>query len=363
MMHKIAIFSLLISISPGIVGQNFDPGYIVKQNGDSLYGELSLGFDEQLQHLVSFRKDKNEEAHTYTVDELTAISKKGSLFRVATFSYTEVDDQQIPMHAFVEVLLEGELSLYRFRTPRYRKVFYLQQADNPLQELVQAGVKYRTVGDKQFQVKDTRYISTLQLYMTGCPELEDDIKQSLYNANSLRKLFVAWHECRNLPFEDRSMQVSRGVRIDGIRIAYSLNPQNFDREGWINSSIVQALEVSTDIHLKGFSLFHIQVGAEVIVFQYDLDQLIYSFPVSLVKRMPLHQGELFGKIGAVPMTRFRSTNPLPISSAGSKNHVLLQAALEYEFPFPKKTPVYLEARALVFSFRVLMFGLKAGIKL
>lgn len=363
-MIRISAICLYVLLFPLCLwSQNFGEGFIVKQGGDTLFGQLSLEFNENIQHQVLFRPDKHQEAHIYSISELSSISKDGGLFLVNPISYTEVDDQQISLLGFVELILEGDISLYRFRTPRYRKVFYIQEKGGVLQELIHTGMKSRTIGDKHFQVEDKRYISTLQVFLAACSQLEQKIDNTPYNARALRKLLVDWHACQDLTFEEPSKEASSGLNLNGLRIAYSLNPQNFDREGWRKSSIVQGLEVATELHLKGFSLFHIQAGAELIVFQYSLDQVIYSFPISMVKRMPLQTGELFGKLGFVPMTRFVRDNPLPIGEGGSKSVVLFQASLEYEFPFPRKTPIFMELRGMLQSLQSPLVGVKAGIKL
>ena len=340
--------------------QSFQTGYVVTSSFDTLFGEIALEFVEQDQQRLLFRTDKKGEVEIFSPTDLTAFSKNDIVYHSISLSYTHPDEEVVALKAFAELLLEGKISLYRFQTIKMRKVFLIQHEDNQIRELVNTGKKLKTIGDRQYQMEDRRYIATLESILSSCSGLEKEIETVTYHAPPLRNLLIQWHECNNHSFVVPNKSSSGlSLQLSGIRLAGSINQQNFDDEGWINSRAIPGLELATDLYFKGLSLWSIQLGMEVWAFQFSRDELIFGFPISIKRRVPLRKGEVFSRLGIHPITSFSKDRRLPVY--GSSNFNYIQGAVGYEFAYPVKTPIYLEARVLLFALDIPLVGIKAGI--
>ena len=171
-MKQIGLFLLLIlQLVGSLYAQNvFKPGYVIKEAGDTIFGEIDYRGDLLMSRTCRFRVSKNDDENEYSPYDIQA-------FRFIDGKYF-VSRQLKDKKVFLEFLIKGQVDIYYLRDDGDH--YYIQKDGYPLTEIPYEKKKV-IIGDdghKYFLEMD-KHIHVLKMYMGDTPEIQskiDDIR-------------------------------------------------------------------------------------------------------------------------------------------------------------------------------------------
>lgn len=186
MFKSLALF-ILIAISPKIYATSqLLPGYIITQNGDSVFCKIEYG--DWHKNPQKIRVEVNNEKKTLGVTDIKGFGVVGyGDYRTTIVSYhlnpidgTELPDKfsdsTVTKELFLKVLSKGVYLLYELETTE-RKYFFIQRKDSAISELV-----YR-VAAKEGEIKeDKQFVGILANFFLR-EDILDHYRQKVYNAS------------------------------------------------------------------------------------------------------------------------------------------------------------------------------------
>ncbi len=125
----IVLSLILLHISFNLIGQNdFLPGYIVKNNKDTINGYIESKTDAELIHSINFKKDFSEvDFKTFESSELSAFrfdnGRNFKRFKIA-------DGTQDSSYVFAKKKLGGKIDMWILREKRINPDFLLRNNEN-----------------------------------------------------------------------------------------------------------------------------------------------------------------------------------------------------------------------------------------
>lgn len=147
---------------------NFQPGYIVKNAGDTLSGWIDYRVASMLSQSCSFRLKKDSEITVFKPDELRSYHFENG----KTLITKKVDD----MSYFLEALYQGCVEIYFLKTEFSDDRFFAKKADTELFEITYT--EERIVEDDKVLLKESRqHIIVLKKLMKDQISLFQRIEQ------------------------------------------------------------------------------------------------------------------------------------------------------------------------------------------
>jgi len=157
---------------------DFRKGYIINLENDTIEGEIDYRINNKVFQTCRFKEGES-------VIEYFPIEIIGYGFHNDSYFSSRIIEK-----SFVEVLVDGDLSLYR-----YKFVFYVKKLDDELQkmEIVENEIQ---VNEKKRLSKDNRWIGILRYYTSDCFFSQSKYLSISYSEKSLTNLVVAYNECK-----------------------------------------------------------------------------------------------------------------------------------------------------------------------
>lgn len=177
----IIIFSFFSSQAFG--QSDFRSGFIVTFENDTTYGKIDYQSNARNYQLCRFKEDKA--VITYTPQQIAGFGYIGDKF----FTSSVLED------SFVEVLVGGELNLYKFRN-----FFFVKKRGEEVHPLKNETIVVELDGKKGLK-KDRRWRGILISLISDCllevNSLVNDIK---FQEKSLTQLVIRYNECKGSNF-------------------------------------------------------------------------------------------------------------------------------------------------------------------
>ncbi|MDH5597548.1 MAG: hypothetical protein OEY34_00400 [Cyclobacteriaceae bacterium] len=181
-LYRLTLF-VFIFTSGLLYGQkDFQPGYIIKDSGDTLYGLIDYRNDVLMNSVCKF-KDSENTITEYTPHEINS-------FRIIESSYytsREVNGRRY----FLEYLIKGKVNIY-YMKDEYGNHFYIDKEGEILSEIpYEEGTKY--IGGKEVFYKSKKHFGVLGYYMNDATGMQSRIqsieKPGYKNLISLAKYY------------------------------------------------------------------------------------------------------------------------------------------------------------------------------
>jgi len=130
MMKTLTVFLCLVTIGFKSISQkNFVPGYIIKNNGDSIHGLLQEEIKKELLNQVKFSASPNAAAIVYTPDLIRTFGYDGrDTYKSISFS-ASLGDSSFSKTCFARYLVSGYYDLYAY-TENEATYFVIRQGDS-----------------------------------------------------------------------------------------------------------------------------------------------------------------------------------------------------------------------------------------
>jgi hypothetical protein len=175
---------------------NFESaGYIVRNSGDTLRGQVSLKKKNGSLQSVQFKGESEPEELLGPLD-IKAIGQNG----IQYVSFIVSSDKS-PKHSIVvrdtvllEVLVRGNMSLLFYVDEFEKNHFYIEMKNGGVEELV---LKIIPNEDGVHFKKIELYKGMLKTFFPGCTSLFPEIEKTPYERNKLQNLFVKCYQCEN----------------------------------------------------------------------------------------------------------------------------------------------------------------------
>jgi len=146
---------------------NFKPGYVIKSEGDTLFGEIDYRGNQRMGEICTFRSN-----HKATVEHFAANEIEG--YRLIDSKYyisRKLNDKKV----FLEFLIKGRLNMYYYRN-KTGDHFYFDKEGVPLTELPYMDKAVEDENGLKYE-KTNKYVGLLSYYLNDAPGLIPEINR------------------------------------------------------------------------------------------------------------------------------------------------------------------------------------------
>jgi hypothetical protein len=155
------LFAVFIFATSLFAQTDFRPGYVIKTEGDTLYGEIDYRGDKLMGHICTFRPNKNGEVSTFAPGEIFGYRFIDSKYFVSKI----VGDKNV----FLEYLINGKVKIYYLRDDVSDHYFIEKEGEKLMELTYEEGIRRKN--DKEYFYKSTKHIGILSYYMQDAPDL------------------------------------------------------------------------------------------------------------------------------------------------------------------------------------------------
>lgn len=161
---KLLLFFCLLFTTKSLTAQaDFRPGFVIEQNGDTLFGQIDYRGDQIMGEKCRFRKNGKVQVFS-PVDILAFRFEEGKFFESK-----DLKDKK----AFLEFLIKGKANIYYYRDEQGDH-YYLEKEGSEMIELpYREEIKH--IGKKHFLFKSTGHQGILKHELKDAPGLESSI--------------------------------------------------------------------------------------------------------------------------------------------------------------------------------------------
>ena len=190
-------FSSSFSFAMGQI--DFRPGYVVKNQADTLRGLINYSSKRAFKKVL-FKKNRKSEIIAYTPSQ---ISGYGFDYDKQYLSIELPQKDSLPKKVFVKIVDSGPLNLYRYENRFYAK------KDADLVELPVPVHETITLPDDQVRVnhssvvlkKDVRYITNLEALVNDCLFLDKKMK---YSEGTFSNVVKSYNHCKGVDSQPKN---------------------------------------------------------------------------------------------------------------------------------------------------------------
>ena len=260
--------------------QNFDPGYIIKLNQDTLKGYIRADLESELTSIVQFRTNESSVLQNFGPAELLGFGMGPDIYKSMRFSNTAEDS--IMETAFVKQLVKGEYNLYAYRKPD--RFFYILQKDTILYFLYDE--VSRNTGEI---VQKGNVYNYLNLIAVPCEKLTNLVGRVGYNDKDMATFVSKVDDCESPGVATNFYQkpktlVQPMIFVGGLPIAQKnqftaglilhITLPRIDKKTSINiginySCLTKTSEARSDYYFLYDLLTHYQIFSVPVTFQYN----------------------------------------------------------------------------------------------
>ena len=189
-MRTFLLSVLFISLSQLIFGQtDFRPGYVVTHDADTLHGLVDYNEGPNAYRICTFKTSKDDQSITYKPDQISSYGFVGD--KLFTSRQITMPDKTSE-HVFLEVILKGLVSLYKFNT-----IFWIDKAGQQLSYLTNES-ELTTIEGQRFARSSNQHIATLNMFLFDCIELRPRIERIQLHERQLSKLVHDYNKCQGV---------------------------------------------------------------------------------------------------------------------------------------------------------------------
>lgn len=270
-MKKLIMALLLLSCSFSFAQINFEPGYLIDNNGTKKEVLIKNIAWKNNPTEIEFKKataDKSEKIEMASVKEFNVNSYKFVRFTInIDFSKTnanELSESANPewksVTVFLKLLVEGELNLYQYENGNLIRYFISSGAHQDAAQLI-----YRQYNENANQIK-TDYSFRNQLYtaMKSAAFNADNFRKINYKKEDLTAIFVKYNQSKTEIFRDHTKKQNKsslhlkalvGVNSTSIDFENISNRATFEFDRKATLKVGLELEAILPFNNNKWSLF------------------------------------------------------------------------------------------------------------
>lgn len=205
----------------------FRPGYVIKSEGDTLFGELNYRDYIKMSKVCIFRQNKKAKNISFYPADIQAYRFIDGKY----FVTKSINGEKV----FLEYLIKGKLNMYHYRDSRTDH-FYFEKDSVPLTELPYEDVMKKDSFGDLIPIKNNKYVGILNYYLKDAPGIQPKIENiKLLERNNLIMLAEYYHNAvcdgekcivyeKKIPTFKLNLELAGGVFLGALR---RFNSQNF----------------------------------------------------------------------------------------------------------------------------------------
>ncbi|MBT33205.1 MAG: hypothetical protein CMO01_26385 [Thalassobius sp.] len=257
-------FKLLLLASL-IAQENFQAGYIIKNSGEKITGEIDNEYWRRNPETITF-KNGSGETQTYGVNDIKEFQVDGNIYKSASVQIetssqkiSTLDNSQEPKFedkkVFLETIIQGTKSLYSYRGEQERDYYFIYR-DGKYEALVYKKFNMGDINNVQIGY-NKQFVLQLRTYLGDCPDVIDDI--SIMDQPSiwkLKKLFAKYYSCTSSSPEFQ--KVNKETNLEwGVDAGITFTSIQFNGDGGkltgsnFSSSVAPTFGIFLNIGLDG----------------------------------------------------------------------------------------------------------------
>jgi hypothetical protein len=198
-MHSINTFNSLTLVTlltltllvgtANLFGQSdFQPGYIITNASDTLYGLIDNRSELRNMRVCHFKQTETSDPVEYLPGTI-----QGYRFNTGKFFISKsLNTKNVKDTVFVEFLLNGIVNLYYYKNLDFN-AYYIEEAGKELVELESQLVPVR-INETDYLIQDKRYIGLLTLALYDCKEIQKEITETRLSHKNLISLTKKYHD-------------------------------------------------------------------------------------------------------------------------------------------------------------------------
>ena len=241
--------------------QNFQAGYIVSSQGDSIHGYIDYRNWEMNPKAVEFKKDLNSSIVKYFPLDIQSFGVLDEIYQSAIVQ-TEVS----PVHindldnkselifetdtTFLQTLLRGSYSLFYYKNRIGKDQFYVKKGGGYDLLIYKRYLKEENGVNRL--VENKIYIGQLVSYFSDCQSVQSKFKRLDYDKKSIINIFVNYADCINSKITFQ--KIPEGI-ITNIGIVGGVSLTNSKFSGPASFNYLTKSEFETSVDFAGGLFF------------------------------------------------------------------------------------------------------------
>jgi hypothetical protein len=186
MKNLILIIFLIFTFSASAAHTTFRPGFIVTNEGDTIFGMVRYFDDSRMHRFCEMQPENQKARESFQPGQIASYGFVGDkVFESHQIKIHENDTEFM----FLEVLVRGEASLYRaekffFMGRRGSEIFRIH---NDSEEIM--------VNGKRMMRKTNQYYGIMSLVFSDCPEIGEIIRKTKFTERDLTFITGKYNDC------------------------------------------------------------------------------------------------------------------------------------------------------------------------
>lgn len=245
---------------PAFSQENFNEGYIVKQNGDTVLGFIDYRNWDKNPEKIRFKSNVDENAIFYNPTEIIEFGVKDEIY-VGAIVNAEVsslrsdklgDNPELNIRVdtvFLQTIFRGHRSLFYYKNAEGRDNFYIME-----------GTEFELLIYKKYDVErdgregiaeNKKYLNQLALYLNDCVSIQTKVNKTGYKSTDLVKLFQYYYSC-SASDDFFHKKLDKAYIETGLLAGVSLTSLNFSSSGFpylAEAEFDQSINFTTGLYL------------------------------------------------------------------------------------------------------------------
>lgn len=183
---------------------NYQPGLVVKNDGDTLRGYIDYRNWASNPDEINFKMNMADHPLSFKPNDLLEFRVMDQIY-VSGIVQTEISpvktdkldhDPQLKIKidtTFLQTLFKGDKSLYFYKNANQKENFYIRKGKDF--ELLRYKRYLKIQNGKLVVGEDNRYLGQLTLYLKDCTSVSMKLKNTVYKVSSLMELFNHYYAC------------------------------------------------------------------------------------------------------------------------------------------------------------------------
>ena len=216
--------AILVTLSGKVRAQDFRQGFVVRNSGDTVRGLVRYRTNKRSALLCTFKSTAKSPTENYSPDDIKAFGLLGY-----KYYETKVIDTGLGVRVFAEVIVKGELSLYKHLQKLYVERDSLIALEPP----------------RQGNTINIRYIGLLNLLMADCKQ---ELRGVTYDEYKIGNAVMGYNRCK----KSSTVLVKENVKafdLDGL-ILTGLDVGMNSLEGLGKFSYAKSISMPVGIGLR-----------------------------------------------------------------------------------------------------------------
>jgi len=220
--------------------ENYIPGYVIKNNTDTLFGFVDYRNWEKNPDKIKFKTNIENNPISFNPTDIIEFKVDGEIY-VSGIINTEVspiqadklkDDPQINIKVdttFLQTIFRGKKSLYYYKNSDGKENFYIKQ--NIGFDLLIYKRHLKQQDGERVIIENRQYLGQLTLYLKDCETINSKLQNTSYNEMSLIKLFQYYYKCSlsDISFQKEIQKIHLDI---GVLAGVSLTSLEFQSDAF-----------------------------------------------------------------------------------------------------------------------------------